>query len=483
MMKKRILSALLLGSMLLSLAACDSDNDDKKNPTNTNLGGEKPAGIEAANYDLPFNIYAPDFGMYQRYFFADDAGTDVMTKAIYDRELAVEEHLGVQIDYTLKDTIEEVRTVMQSLVMTGEDTYQLFLTHCIGGVSAMVTEKLLYDFNDFEYIDMTQEWWNQQANEALEVNGHRYYAVSDYMLADPNCLLVNNDLLSELNFEENPYDLVREGEWTIDKMLGFMSKATKDNGDGRWDFEDQWGLATPNDWYCNSFIYSSGTQLVNKNEDGKFAFSFDDDRTYTMMEKLDALLSGADTYVYDYADNSVTEESLDISKGRSLFNITTVRDLYTLRDIDINFGILPYPKLDTTQTAYTTNDWSGMMCVPKTVKNTDMVGKVIELLSYYSGDTVKYAYYELMLGEKLTRDPESKEMLDYIFDGIVFDAGVNYFGFGKNMKEFFYSPMRLIVNGRGSSGFSSLLASYQPGVEAEIEQFNEEISNMQNTAE
>ena len=91
--------------------------------------------------------------------------------------------------------------------MTGDDTYQLFLTHCITGLSAMITENLLYDFNNFEYTNLEAEWWNQQAFEALEVNGHNFYAVSDYMLSDPNCVLFNKDMIEELNLE-NPYDLV-----------------------------------------------------------------------------------------------------------------------------------------------------------------------------------------------------------------------------------------------------------------------------------
>lgn len=82
--------------MFVSLAACSDSNTDSQNDKNGSQGNDTyPAGIEAANYQMDFNIYPPDWGMYQRYFFADDAGTDVMTKALYDRELSVEEHLGV----------------------------------------------------------------------------------------------------------------------------------------------------------------------------------------------------------------------------------------------------------------------------------------------------------------------------------------------------------------------------------------------------
>ena len=479
-MKKRIISALLLVAMLTSLVACGGDGDKDKTDGDKNKGEEAPAGIEAADYNLDFNIYAPDFGMYQRYFFADDPGTDAMTAAIYEREVNVEDHLCVDICYTITGDIFGVRTKIQELVMTGDDTYHLFLTHCIAGLSAMITENLLYDFRNFEDINLEAEYWNQQAQEALDVNGHLYYGVSDYMLSDPNCVLFNKDMIEELNLEDQ-YQLVRDGEWTVDKMAELMSAATKDNGDGRWTSQDTYGLTTADDWFCNSFIFSSEVDLVNKNADGEFEFAFDNERTYTMVEKLSALLDGNDTWVYPYGGGNSAEENLandeyvDISKGRSLFNVYNIAYLYVLRDVDVDFGVLPYPKLDATQDGYYTNDWSGLMCVPKTVQNTDMVGKVIELLSYYSGDTVRYAYYDIMLGEKLTRDPDSKEMLDIIFDGVSYNAGVNYFGFDSNMKKFFYLGASVIWGG-GSYRLGSHIASYKPGCEAAIEQFNADVA-------
>ncbi|MBQ8248999.1 MAG: carbohydrate ABC transporter substrate-binding protein [Clostridia bacterium] len=478
-MKKRILSMLLLGAMLTSLAACGGDSEDSGDKGSSGDKSETaPAGIEATNYNLPFRIYAPaDDTMYSRYYFTDDAGTDVMSKAIYEREILVEEHLGVDIDYTLTGDLRDVKTTMQNMVMTGEDTYQLVLTHCISGLSAMIVEDLLYDFNDFEYVDMTNEWWNQQAREALSVNGYTFYTVSDYMLPDVNCVLVNKSLLEEFSLE-NPYDLVRDGTWTIDKMMEMMSAVTTDNGDGRWNVEDQYGLGCPDDFFLNAFIYAFDVSLIEKDNEGNLEFAFDNERAFTMVEKIDQLLMNGDAWVYKYTLQPTDEESLAVSKGRTLFNIESMGELYKYRDTEVDYGILPYPKLEAAQEAYQTNAWSGMMSVPKTVKNSEMVGKVIELLSYYSQTTTVPAYFDLVLGEKLARDTDSKEMLGIIFDGVVYDAGASYFGFDSNMNQLFYTPHALIINGVGATGFSSHLAQYQPAAEATIEEFNETVNSI-----
>ena len=478
-MKKRILSLLLSGAMLTTLAACGGGDGGKTSPDDNKVQTEEnPAGISAKDYKLPFNIYAPaDDSMYSRYYFAEDSGPDVMTKALYERAVAIEEHLGVDFNYTLTGVIQDVKTVMQSMVMTGEDTYQLVLTHCIMGLSAMITENLLYDFNDFEAIDMTAEWWNQQACEALEVNGYRFYTISDYMLPDVNCVLFNKDLLEEYNLED-PYELVREGTWTIDKMMEMMSVATIDNGDGRWKFDDYYGLGCPNDFFLNSFIFACDVNFVEKNGAGELKFAFDNERTYSMIEKIDQLLTSGDTWVYDYTLEPVDEESLNVSKGRTLFNIEAIGDLYKYRDSEVQYGILPYPKLEEIQENYQTNAWSGLMAVPKTVQNTDMVGEVIELLAYYSEDTAVSAYFDMVLGEKMARDTDSKEMLGIIFDGVVFDPGVSYFGFTDGMQQLFFTPHSLIIEGAGANGFASHLAQNQPGAEAEIAAFNEAVAGI-----
>ena len=482
-MKKRIISALLLSAIIASFAACDNSSTDSQNGKNDDQVNESaPAGIEAANYQMDFNIYAPDWGMYQRYFFSDDAGTDVMARAIHDRELAVEEHLGVNIGHTINGDISDVRTKIAELVMTGDDTYQLFLTHCISGLSAMITENLLYDFNDLEHIDMTQKWWNQQALEALSVNGHVYYAISDYMLSDTNCIFFNKALIDEFDLED-PYQLVQNNEWTMDKMMEMMGAVTTDNGDGRWDHNDTWGLAAPDGWLSSGFTFSTGVDFVVKNSEGEFEFAFDNERAYEMIEKSEKIFTCADTYIFQSLWDKTNEERfasetyLDISKGKSLFDLNNVAMLYLYRDTDVDFGILPYPKLDSEQENYTTNDWSGFMCIPKTVKNHEMVGKVIELLSYFSED-VRYAYYELMLGEKLTRDPDSKKMLDIIFDGVSYNAGLHYFGFDGSMNKITFVHDTLFTAPSFNGNFSSFLGTYQPSAEALIDDFNNTVNGI-----
>ena len=472
---KRIISMILLAAMLASLAACGGNGDGSgDSKVETVDPSTLPAGIEKKEYNKDFNILVPEWGLYENYFFSDDVGTDVMSKALYERETMVEDYLGVTISTKWIADIHEIQTKVREVNMSGDDLYQLVLTHCISGVSGMVTDNLLVDMNTIDTMNLDADYYNQSVNENLSVKGHQYYAVSDFMIADPNCILFNKDMIEENNLED-PYELVRNGEWTIDKMIEMMDVASKDNGNGRRDIDDTYGLGTPGDWYLCDAIYSSGLMLVEKNDEGDFELAFgEDERAYTMIEKYDALLNNfTTTYIYDHKDIQ-TENHFTIDKGKSLFGITAVHQLNLLRDSEVEFGILPYPKLDENQDEYYALDWSGLMCIPATAQNLDMIGEVIELLSYYSDEAVIPAYFDIMLGEKLSRDPESKEMLSIIFDNTVFDAGMNYFGFTGNMyKLFFMVGHQLVV--QPTFSLSSFLASYTPGAKAEIQEFNESV--------
>ena len=118
-----------------------------------------------------------------------------------------------------------------------------------------------------------------------------------------------------------------------------------------------------------------------------------------------------------------------------------------------------------------------MLVVPASVQEPEMVGEVIELLAYYSKDEVLPAYYDLVLGEKLSRDEDSKEMLDIIFDGIIFDAGMNYFGFSPNMSKIFYIGQS--IEKTNWSGLSSFIATCEMGAKAEVEKFNTAVLEME----
>jgi len=64
------------------------------------------------------------------------------------------------------------------------------------------------------------------------------------------------------------------------------------------------------------------------------------------------------------------------------------------------------------------------LAVPITASNLEMIGMATELLGYYNHEIVWPAFYDVLLGQKISRDAQSVEMLDIIFNNTVYDIGV-----------------------------------------------------------
>ncbi len=137
-----------------------------------------------------------------------------------------------------------------------------------------------------------------------------------------------------------------------------------------------------------------------------------------------------------------------------------------------------YPKLDESQEDYISNDWTGLQCVPMSLdeESYEMVGDVIELLAYHSAEDVIPTYIDITLGTKLSRDEESKEMINLVFDGCTFNAGMNYFGLKgtEGAKAMFYCVATMIHHD-GENTLASFLAKHMPVAEVTIEEFNEAV--------
>ena len=102
-----------------------------------------------------------------------------------------------------------------------------------------------------------------------------------------------------------------------------------------------------------------------------------------------------------------------------------VGEAANLRDSEVDFGIIPYPKWDEAQDGYYTHvdAMNGMLCFPINAPDYERTGIIVEALAAESWKQVMPVYYDRALGEKYFRDDISIEMMDIIMNGIVYDFG------------------------------------------------------------
>ena len=122
---------------------------------------------------------------------------------------------------------------------------------------------------------------------------------------------------------------------------------------------------------------------------------------------------------------NVRVPSSDIFRdGRAMFADKSLGDAKHLRDMTSEFGILPYPKFDESDSyASLIGGGSSLMVMPITVEDYNKTGKIIEALCAIGSRDVIPAFYDVSLKTKFSRDAESEEMIDIIKDTLVYDLG------------------------------------------------------------
>ena len=424
----KIVSVLMLVSMALCLFACTpktSNTDTGAVATQPSENGiQLPFGKES--YGKDFTVLYYSGSIYKNFYFDDvtEAG-DVIQQALIQRRTYVQDYLGVNVKGIAESSSESsIQTVLARETMAGEDNYQMALTHGYIGLGVLVTQNNVLDLYTLEDMSFNEEYYHTEAIENLEIGGKAYYGTSDFMISDVCAVFFNKTMYEDHQIGEDPYTLVREGRWTIEKFKELASKVAVNNGEQVWDKEDTYGLGVRADWEFIPLIESCEVEWLMGSGYKTLNMGPNNQRYLEVYEWCESVADAEWSYMYNWGDN---ENKITIADGRFLFTMEPIKYAKDYLASGVTFGMLPYPKFDEDQKEYRTLDAAGVFCVPVTVTDTAMVGKVIECLSFYSADTINVAYYERLLGTRIAEAPDDAEMIsDYIFGNIVSNPAYNY---------------------------------------------------------
>lgn len=431
-MAVRLISLLLLSAMLVvSFAACGKEKKpDSGIVTTASNTEEYPFLFDKTDYNDEVTFLHFNNLRYQ-FFFSDTGAadsTDLIESALFERDALVEQYLGVSVRSETVDDSNKILPAVETQIMSGINSYDAVLTHSYLGVTGLVSEGLLADFGEMDEIDLEADWWNYEALETLAVKGKMYFALNDFMISDPEAVFFNKDML-EAYQKEDPYELVRDGEWTMENLIKITADVYVDDSSenvGMRGKEDTYGFAAMADWPFLSLIDSCDVQWLTPAGSGYRALQMGDSnvRYSTLYDKIMELANAESTYLWNYNDN---DNAVKITDKSAMFMFASLKEAYSFRGSEVRFGVLPYPKLDEDQVEYRSFDWSGMLCVPKAVDNMTMVEQTLDCIAYFATDTIRPAYYEKLLGTRLAESPDDAEMISvYIYGNIVLNPVFNY---------------------------------------------------------
>lgn len=427
-MKRKQLTASILCALLL--VSCGS-REVIQNETTT-AGTEESTTIAAPAVPVR-DLGGKTFTFLTRFntdgwdWNADDITSDgedgePVNDAVYRRNIAIEDRYNCKIAEVRTGTATGDGGLKKS-VAAGDGAYDTAVLSARDLVSLGI-EGLLVDLNTLPDLNLTGSYWNPELCEQLSLGGKLWYAMGDLSASDNRsvrCLYFNKTLLGKYS-PEDPYALVKSGDWTIDRFLGMVQTGLVDlDGDGKYTNDDQWGLFVQSSVGQNLY-YASGHKFVTKDKSDLLISDLGAASALDIMSSIAEKVTKAKDCI-NISNDYQTMIRL-FAEGHSLFYSEVSLFIERFRQYEFEVGMLPMPKYDAAQKdycQYTDGYCLNLAAIPIDSRTVNDTALLLEAMSAGSVDTLTKAFYDICITGKSIRDEESAEMLDIIFGNYVID--------------------------------------------------------------
>ena len=273
---------------------------------------------------------------------------------------------------------------------------------------------------------------------------------------------------------EFPYELVKKGEWTYEKMNTIISDIYVDkNGDGKKGVGDRIGLVIGTGTYGNIIgpVASGIKNFISRDEDGIPSITIHEGDLANQLGTAISTLLNNDSTV------AVEVPVVEFSEGTSLMAVNALigsLENDAFRSMKDDAAVLPFPMLLASDKKYitATHDTSEMGAILTTSTDLAFISTVIEVLNRESARTVLPKYYSESLKLQVMDDEKSAEMLDIVHDN--FDNAF-ILAYSRSLRTDIFAVFTTVVDAKRE--FSSVYAKGQKanqiGMEKMIALFKE----------
>jgi len=483
-MFKRIMCGLIAGLMFVpALVSCANNEEEKPDESGsvTVEPGDDVPTFEEASFGgkdfiiLHYGSLGIDFT--DEYIWSDGVTGGAIPDAVLDRNRLVEEKYEVKVmAEEHKSPMGEAKKRMQS----GQCDFELIYEWGIRSRDAAL-DGVLYNFLDLPYVDFDQSYWVKGAAESLTV-ADKLFVNTSYIsmnaLSWTGITFFNKMLIDKLQYDE-PYNYVYADNWTCDIYYSMAIGADEDlDGDGEITCNDQWGS-----FGGMGLGPLVDAPLIIENSDG----------SYTLNGYTEAMVANYSKYADKFAAvTSIAFEQIWAS-GKDCSFMPSMHEaarfiafgedhcLFMGGSIDMtkifvnmksDYGLVPNP------TANPGDEFGGgvdycapMFSIPMQVEDPDMVGMIMEYMSYESERLLLPAYYETTVKTKRMEDVRDYDMLDIV------RSNIDYTWTGIYLYSTDISQMRHQMLSSGH--FASVWKRYQTRGQAELDELIETIAGLE----
>lgn len=430
---RRLISAILLASMLVSVSACGKGNGEETEPVETIDTSNVEQLNENEILELPEELdYSEDLNNHivvmtaESILHGDNSEeASVISQEVYKQFAATEERLGVTFDYVDVAPFAQVQGLVSQSINAQSNDYQL-----VFGVShnilTLVNEGYFLPIDELPHIDLDKIWWNKEYIESVSLNSDYPYilfgGITYNNVERTTCMFFNKRLMEVHHglVDSDIYDMVLDGDWTLDKFTELATGMYVDNGDSVNNIADFHGITISGKREVEFMAFSSGLAFSDRDEDGYPVLNLNTNDSIDLAEKLIGIFCSEDTFASGSNNDYVDKK---FANGDALFMPSRLflAGWGSMREMKDDFGIIPMPKFDENVDRYYSVVGNAVQwgVVPITVPDPVLISAVAESLAYEGYHRVIPAYYETSLKLKYTRgdaDVES-QLIDIITQG------------------------------------------------------------------
>ncbi len=401
-----------------------TDAEESKGPSREDKAFEFLAKLPQVNYNRTMNfLVMSGFNGSLKEIFVEEASSEPIDNAVFLRNAAMYDNYGVTVTATEST---DIFAAVDTDIKANAKSYDVILGNAYT-TAALAQSGYLCNFLDLkDNMNLNEEWWDPGTLRDCEIGGKVFFMNGDINYVDNHCtwiIMFNKKMMADLDLEE-PYQLVRDGKWTLDVMYEYAKQAARDNGDGVYDERDTYGFLTTNYGGLMNFLYMSDIKTID-NVGGELRVVMGD-----YQEKISDLLTYCNKLLHEehiswISVDDYMQTANMFMNNQGLFYSEVLSYVSDLSEMNNPYGVLPPPKYNESQKEYRTHvdAAAGMIGISSNTDDPEDVAYILEGMAIYSYLYVTPAYYDVTLKRKKSRDAESSEMIDIILRTRVYDIG------------------------------------------------------------
>jgi hypothetical protein len=401
-----------------------AEQTTEKNETTAEIETEPPFvedNLPDKNFNTDFKLYTWKYGL--QYEFCDIYMLGGVDEQLYARQQHLKDKYGINIVRTQRDgRLDNKESFIKGIEVnkseTADKAYDAIGAYMMFSGS-MAMKGLLSDISDKNiapHIDLGKPWWPDDLLDNAKINGKLYGITGDItpmFLMTRDVVHVNLDLFEKYNPGVNIYDVVRNKEWTYDKVYELLINNSSIG-------DDITGFGIPDPTIGDALFYSSGMRLAGTSSDGKYAMR---------NPAEDKELSDIYSFIYKFQEDACYDitKSAASQFGDGKYVAVMEAFLITSRH-KFRKAILPMPMYKTAngtvQDEYRSgvSIWTTVYSIPSYSPDNELSSFTLEALASFSYRRVMPALLEEEFSWRNENSKDNKDMVGIILDGSIFDT-------------------------------------------------------------